>query len=319
MILLHELGNVPDLSPPVIATLGNFDGLHRGHKRILRKVISRAREEGGTSVVVTFEPHPLKVLYPERAPALIQTLTQKRDTLRHLGLQVLVEIPFTLEFGTQDAGSFTREVARTLDPKEIYIGEDFRFGHRRAGDIALLESIGGELGFRATAFKKLRAGGEEVSSSRIRTLLKEGSMAQAVRLLGRPYIIEGTVARGDMRGQTLGFPTANLAVENELIPAFGVYAAAVDLGSDPLIPAVANLGVRPTFADGGAPGVLLELHLLGWSGDLYGRSVRGLFFHFLRPERKFASVEGLKEAICSDAAEARGILEGIPLQRRMYW
>lgn len=319
MILLHGLGAIPSLSQPVIATLGNFDGLHRGHKRILRKVIARAREEGGTSVVVTFEPHPLKVLHPERAPALIQTLTQKRDTLRHMGLQVLVEIPFTPEFGAVEAEAFAAHVAGTLNPKEIYIGEDFRFGRGRRGDIALLRSLGPELGYEAMAFHKLKADGAEISSSRIRSLLQGGEMAEAVRLLGRPYCIEGVVLRGDMRGRTLGFPTANLAVENELVPARGVYAAAGDLGADPLLPAVANLGMRPTFSGGDRPGVLLEMHFLDWSGDLYGRHIRGLFFHFLRPESKFASARELKAAIATDAVRAREFLAGTPLHRRMYW
>lgn len=319
MILLRGLDAIPALSQPVIATMGNFDGLHRGHKRILRKVISRAREEGGTSVVVTFEPHPLKVLHPERAPALIQTLSQKRDTLRHLGLQVLIEIPFTAEFGAREAEDFAGEVARTLGPKEIYIGEDFRFGHGRRGDIALLRAIGPSLGFEGTAFPKLKAGGAEISSSRIRSLLQGGEMGEAVRLLGRPYCMEGEVLRGDMRGRTLGFPTANLAVENELIPALGVYAAAVDLGADPLLPAVANLGIRPTFAGGDSSGVLLEVHLLGWSGDLYGHHLRVLFFHFLRPEEKFASVDELGATIAADALQARDFLAGTALQRRMYW
>lgn len=319
MILLKNLSEIPFLTMPVIATLGNFDGLHRGHKRILRKVISRAREEGGTSVVITFEPHPMKVLYPERAPALIQTLTQKRDTLRHLGLQVLVEIPFTPEFGARSAEDFTFEMAQALHPSEVYIGEDFRFGHGRRGDIALLKSLGAQFGFKATAFSKLKVDGGEVSSSRIRALLKEGGMAEAVRLLGRPYVIEGPVLKGEMRGRTLGFPTANLTVENELIPALGVYAAAADLGSDPLIPAVANLGVRPTFAGSGSPGVLLEVHLLDYAGDLYGKHLRTLFFDFLRPEKKFGSVEDLREAIRSDAEAARAFLSGSALHRRMYW
>jgi riboflavin kinase / FMN adenylyltransferase len=319
MILLESLAGLPSLSLPVIATMGNFDGLHRGHKRILRKVIHRAREEGGTSVVVTFEPHPIKVLFPERAPALIQTAAQKRDTLRHMGLQVLLEIPFTREFGARSAGDFIREISSTLHPAEIYIGEDFRFGHGRTGDIGLLKASGPELGFSAFAFPKLKVEKVEVSSSLIRTLLKEGDMARAVRLLGRPYIIEGPVLRGAMRGRTLGYPTANLAVENELVPALGVYAAAVDLGAELLLPAVANLGIRPTFQGSDGRGVLLEIHLLDWSGDLYDKRLRCLFFHFLRPERKFASADELKSAIGGDADAARDFLAAVPLHRNHYW
>lgn len=319
MILLRGLGAIPALTPPVIATLGNFDGMHRGHKRILRKVISRAREEGGTSVLITFEPHPLKVLHPDRAPALIQTPKQKRDTLAHLGLQVLAEIPFTAEFGSLGAEEFVRQFARALAPKEVYIGDDFRFGRGRSGDIDLLRHLGRTLGFEAAAIPKLRAEGGEISSSRIRSLLAGGDMAEAVRLLGRPYVVEGTVLRGAARGRTLGFPTANLPVENELVPSFGVYAAAADLGSPPLVPAVANLGVRPTFVGSEPDRVLLEVHLLDWSGDLYGKPLRCLLFHFLRPELRFSGIADLKEAIASDAGAARAYVAGVSLRRRLYW
>jgi riboflavin kinase / FMN adenylyltransferase len=316
MILLTDLDHIPDLTPPVILTVGNFDGLHRGHKRILRKVISRGREEGGTSCVVTFEPHPLKVLHPERAPQLIQTVTQKRDILAHLGVEVLVEIPFTRELGDLGAEEFARLLASRLRPQEIYIGEDFRFGRGREGSIDLLKSLQGELGFEAEAFKKLKVGAEEVSSTRIRRLLLEGQMEQAVQLLGRPYVVEGVVEHGDGRGKTLGFPTANLAIENELVPAHGVYAVAVDVGEPLLLPGVANLGTRPTF---GENGVAVEVHCLTGGRDLYGKKVRCLFFKFLRPETKFASVQELMAQIAKDAQAARDYFLTAPLQRRMYY
>jgi riboflavin kinase/FMN adenylyltransferase len=316
MILLTDLDGVPALSPPVILTIGNFDGLHRGHKRVLRKVITRAREEGGTSVVVTFEPHPMKVLYPDRAPALIQTRSQKRDILAHLGIEVLLEVPFTERFGQGSAADFARLLAQRLSPKEIYIGEDFRFGHNRAGDIFLLQSLQEELGYRASAFPKLRVDGADVSSSRIRQLLLRGEMEQAVHLLGRPYIIEGAVEHGDGRGKGLGFPTANLAIENELVPAHGVYVAAVDVGEPLLLPGVANLGSRPTFGEGA---VAVEVHLLRGGRDFYGAKVRVLFFRFLRPERRFESVEKLKEAIAADVKAAQEYFRDRPLPRRMYY
>ncbi len=316
MILLTDLNRIPPLTDPVILTIGNFDGLHRGHKRILRKVISRAREEGGTSVVVTFEPHPLKVLYPERAPQLIQTLSQKRDIVAHLGVQVLLEIPFTKEFGQVLAEGFVRLLAERLSPREIYIGDDFRFGYQRAGDITFLRSLGDELGYAAAAFSKLKVDGAEVSSSQIRKFLLAGEMEKAVRLLGRPYIIEGVVEHGDGRGRTLGFPTANLSIENELIPAHGVYVVAVDVGDPRLLPAVANLGVRPTFGEGR---VTVEVHLLEGGGELYGRRIRCLFFRFLRQEQKFPSPETLREAIARDVQTARDFFRDTPLQRRMFY
>jgi riboflavin kinase/FMN adenylyltransferase len=316
VILLKNLDKVPPLAPPVILTIGNFDGLHRGHKRILRKVISRAREEGGTSVVVTFEPHPLKLLHPRQAPLLIQTLSQKRDILAHLGIEVLLEVPFSRSFGQVSAGEFVRHLAEKLHPKEVYIGEDFRFGHNREGDITFLQSLGGELGYEATAFPKLRLDGSEVSSTRVRQLLAEGEMEKAVRLLGRPYVVEGLVEKGVGRGHALGFPTANLAIENELIPALGVYVVAVDVGESLLLPGVANLGKRPTF---GGEEVVVEVHILEGGRNLYGQRVRILFFKFLRPEQKFATVEDLTAAIQKDVQSAQDYFKSAVLRRRMYY
>ncbi len=316
MIILDRLDPLPQLTPPVMLTVGNFDGLHRGHKRILRKVLSRAREEGGTSALVTFEPHPLKVLQPNRAPALILTLDQKRDILAHLGLQVLVEVPFTPEVAALDAATFARALVSALHPTEIYLGDDFRFGRGRLGDVRLLQSLQNELGFKAEAVPKLQADGGDVSSTRIRGLLVAGRMEEAVHLLGRPYVIEGEVRHGDARGATLGFPTANLAVENELVPAHGVYVAAVDVGENPLLPGVANLGARPTF---GKADVAVEVHLLRGGRDLYGRRIRCFFFQFLRPEKKFPSVEALQEAIRGDVEAARRFFETNTLQRWMFY
>jgi len=316
VIILDRLDGAPRLTAPVILTIGNFDGLHRGHKRILRKVLSRAREEGGTSALVTFEPHPLKVLQPDRAPALILTQGQRRDILSYLGLQVLVEVPFDRTLASREAGDFVGDLARLLAPREIYIGDDFRFGRGRLGDIALLKSLEASLGFRATAVPKLQVDGGDVSSTRIRGLLTAGQMEAAVRLLGRPYILEGEVRHGDGRGASLGFPTANLTLENELVPALGVYVVAVDLGESLFLPGVANLGRRPTF---GHEEVALEVHLLRGGRDLYGKTVRVFFFRFLRPEQKFASVEALLEAIRADAAAATAFFETESLQRRMFY
>ena len=315
MLIVSGLQRIPLLDGPVIANLGNFDGLHRGHKRIIRKVITRARESGGTAVLVTFEPHPMKVLHPESAPALIQTLKQKREILGHLGVQVLVEIPFNREFAAISAEDFARSFFAYLRPAAVYIGDDFRFGRGRAGDVSLLNSAGGQVGVEVAAFSKLEVGGEAVSSSRIRTLLQGGEMAGAVRLLGRPYIIEGPVREGDSRGRVLGFPTANLAFENELVPAHGVYAVAVDVGEERLLRGVANLGRRPTFGEGE---VAVEVHLLSGGRNLYGKRIRCLFFDFLRPEKKFGSAQELQVAIRSDIEGAKSFLAGISLNPRMY-
>lgn len=315
MILLDRLDAPVQLSPPLFLTIGNFDGLHRGHKRILRKVMARAREEGGTSALVTFEPHPLKVLRPDQAPALILTPAQKRGLLSRLGLQALVEVPFTRERAAQPAALFLQELCATLSPKEIYIGDDFRFGSGRKGDLALLRAMGQELGVMAFGVPKVQVDNADVSSTRIRTLLSTGQVDSAARLLGRPYILEGEVQHGDGRGATLGFPTANIATSNELLPALGVYAVALDAGGAHLLPGVANLGRRPTF---GKEEVTLEVHLLKGGRDLYGETVSVYFFRHLRPERKFPSVNALKEAIASDASKATQALESVGLVRRMY-
>ncbi len=293
-----------------IVTVGNFDGIHLGHQAILSTVVRRAGDLGGEAVVYTFEPHPRKVLRPESAPGLLTTLDQKIELLAGHGVDAVIVEPFTLEFARTDAESFIREcLRRRIRPVEVYVGYDFHFGRDRAGSMRLLTELGPRLGFAVTIVPEVTVDEGDVNSTRIRRLLADGLPELAARMLGRPYAVRGSVVRGDERGRTLGFPTANLDPESEVLPATGVYAAELrllDTGDPPAetrLPAVANVGHRPTFEEGGA--LLAEVHAIDWSGDLYGRRVELAFALRLRGERRFPDVEALRAQIAADVDEAR--------------
>jgi riboflavin kinase/FMN adenylyltransferase len=297
-----------------VVTVGNFDGIHLGHQAILRTVVERAAVLAGEAVVYTFDPHPRKVLRPESAPGLLTTLDQKVELLERQGVDAVVVEPFTLDFARTDAETFIREcLHRRIRPVEVYVGYDFHFGRDRTGSMRLLTELGPRLGFAVTIIPEVTVDEGDVNSTRIRRLLSDGLPEIAARMLGRPYAVRGTVVRGDERGRTLGFPTANLDPESEVLPAPGVYAGTLRLlddGDPPanaLLPVVMNVGHRPTFKQGAA--VLAEAHVLDWSGDLYGRRVELSFPIRLREERRFAGVEALREQIAADADEARRRLE----------
>jgi riboflavin kinase/FMN adenylyltransferase len=296
-----------------VLTIGNFDGLHLGHQTMLKTVIERAHALSGEAVVYTFEPHPRKVLYPEKAPRLLTTFDQKRQLLDDIGVDVLIAEPFDRDFARVTPEQFVREyIHQRIRPVEVYVGYDFHYGRDREGSMRLLTETGPRLGFAVTIIPEVTVGGADVSSTRIRDLLSEGRVEEAAALLARPFAIRGRVVPGDRRGRSLGFPTANLEAENEVLPAAGVYAGRVRLLDDegradaPLHPAVLNVGVRPTFEDG--QGFLAEAHLLDWQGDLYGEHVEVDFRHRLRGERRFDGVEALREQIARDADEARARL-----------
>jgi riboflavin kinase / FMN adenylyltransferase len=290
-----------------VLTVGNFDGLHVGHQEILRIVTERARDRGGESAVYTFEPHPRRVLRPESAPRLLTTLEQKLELIEAAGLDVTVVEPFDADFARRSAESFVREVLHErLRPEAVYVGYDFRFGHDREGSMRTLTELGPHLGFAVTIVPEVTVGGRDVNSTRIRELLAEGHVAEAAELLGRPYRVRGKVIEGDRRGRTLGFPTANLDPENEVLPAQGVYAGRIRLLEDRgagELPAVVNVGRRPTFKD--AAELLAEAHLIDWTGDLYGRRVELAFLARLREERRFPDIEALRRQIEADRDAAR--------------
>lgn len=282
-------------------TLGVFDGLHLGHQLIMQTVVERARAVNAVPTVITFDPHPRAVLHPESAPPLLQTFDQKLEAFRMLGIEQAIVIRFDEQFAQLRAEDFLRDVVRErLQAREVYLGRGFAFGRNREGNIELLKSASGRFGFHADEVAEVRLRGRRISSSRIREMLAAGRVNLARRMLGRPYGVEGRVVRGDERGRTLGFPTANLQPQNRVIPRGGVYVTATLIEGE-WRRSVTNVGTRPTFAAReGEPSV--ETYVMDWNGDLYGDVVRVRFLRRLRDERKFASVAELKAQIDRDVA-----------------
>jgi riboflavin kinase/FMN adenylyltransferase len=297
-----------------VLTIGNFDGVHLGHRAILDTVITRARDLGGEAVLYTFDPHPRKVLRPEQAPNLLATMDQKIDILCEVGLDVLIVEPFDREFAHTPPETFVREyIHRRIDPVEVYVGYDFHFGRDREGSMRLLTETGPRLGFSVTIIPEVTVAEKDVNSTRIRDLLSHGRVGDAALLLGRPFSVRGPIVEGLQRGRGLGFPTANLAPHNEIVPAPGVYVTRVrflDEGDPELgvvVPSVTNVGYRPTFDD--HQNLVAEAHLIDFSGNLYSREVELSFFARLRSERKFDGPEALREQIACDIADAKAWIE----------
>jgi riboflavin kinase/FMN adenylyltransferase len=301
MRLFHGTDNA-EIQRPTVLTLGVFDGLHLGHALIMRTVVERARALGAVPTAITFDPHPRAVLHPTSAPPLLQTFDQKIEAFGVLGIEQAIVIRFDAEFAQIRAEDFLRDVVRDrLQAKEVYLGRGFAFGRGREGNIELLKEASGRLGFHADEVPEVRLRGGRISSSRIRELLAAGRVNLARRMLGRPYGVEGRVIRGDARGRTLGFPTANLQPQNRVIPRTGVYVTAT-LIDGAWRRSVTNVGTRPTFTRDDEPSV--ETYVMEWEGDLYGDVLRVRFLHRLRAERKFASVAELKAQLDRDVARA---------------
>ncbi len=292
-------------SRPSALTMGKFDGVHLGHRRLVETTVERARSLGLASAVLTWEPHPNAVIRPGQPLQLLTSLEEKIELIGRLGPDLLIVAPFTAETMATSAEAYMRQIVAAAPLRELWVGEDFAMGRGRAGDVPNLMAIGVELGFAVGAVSKVIVGGQPVSASRVRELLRAGDVAGAEPLLGRPFGLRGLVVQGDQRGRTIGFPTANLQIDPiHVLPADGVYACRVYLNGEGL-PAVTNIGVRPTF-DGLRRTV--EAHLLDWSGDLYGQSIRIEFTQRLRGEQKFAGIEALVAQIRSDADQARELL-----------
>ncbi len=289
---------------PVLA-LGNFDGLHRGHAKIVERVRRGALERGATAVAMTFDPHPHRVLRPDKAPPLLMTKAQKLEALAQAGMQGVAVVRFTHELSEWDPEMFVRAVlVDWLRVSEVWVGANFLFGHGRAGNFSVLRALGTRFGFRAEKIDPVRFKDFVVSSTRIRRLVAEGRVDEASALLGHHAFIDGDVVAGNGRGRQLGSPTANIQTVNELIPPRGVYATVARVG-DALHPSVTNVGIRPTFGEGGP--VLIETHLLDVDADLYGRQLRIYFVQRLRDERVFASIDALKAQIEIDCGNARAL------------
>jgi riboflavin kinase/FMN adenylyltransferase len=286
---------------PVLA-IGNFDGLHRGHLKIIERIRRGASERAGTAVVLTFDPHPPRVLRPDKAPPLLMTPAQKQDALARAGVQGLATVRFSLELSQWEPDVFVRRVlVEWLRVAEVWVGADFLFGRNRSGNFTLLRTLGQQHGFRVEKIDPIRYKDFIVSSTRIRRLVAEGRVEEAGALLGRHFVIEGSVVKGAQRGRTLGFPTANLATDNELLPPNGVYATFSTIGGVTRA-AVTNVGVRPTFD--GPPSVSIETHVLGFSGDVYGQPQQLAFVQRLRDERRFPDVDALREQVAADVRRA---------------
>jgi len=294
-----------DLPRGGVATIGNFDGVHLGHRRILEAVVARARETRRPSIAITFEPHPLAVLRPDRAPRRLQTLHQKEEAIEALGIETLLVIPFTRDFSLVEPEEFVRSVLqKRLAVSELFLGSHFAFGRGKRGDLSLLTGMGPECGFIASGVEEVFFEGEPVSSTRIRTAIARGEVARANAMLGREYELDGLVAKGEKVGRKIGYPTINLEPENELHPADGVYVTQIDIRSfGRRFDCVTNIGRRPTVYEDFA--TTIETYVLDFSANVYGEKVRLFFFDRLREERKFPSVTDLSEQIGRDIQATR--------------
>jgi len=291
-----------------VVTVGNFDGVHLGHRAILGRVCQRARELGCQPVALTFDPHPGRMLRPETSLPMLTTPAQKLDLLSQAGMEAVVVLPFTREFAALPPREFVhRYFVERLKVRELVVGHDYCFGRGREGTIELLKEMGQSLGFTVQVVWAVEVNNAVVSSSLIRALITLGKVADANLLLGRPYAVEGRVVPGKGRGgAVLKVPTANLRPDNELLPATGIYAVRVRRGSETL-PGVANIGTCPTFDN---QELSLEVHLLDFAGDLYGEQLGVEFIARLREERRFSSIEALAAQIQADIQNARGVLQG---------
>jgi riboflavin kinase/FMN adenylyltransferase len=295
---------------PVLA-LGNFDGVHRGHQKILERLRRVGAEHGASPIVMTFDPHPPRVVRPEKAPPLLMTKAQKLEALAAAGVQGAAIVRFTPELSKWDGETFVRTVlVDWLHVSEVWVGANFLFGHDRSGNFTLLRSLGAALGFKAEKIDPVRYKDFVVSSTRIRRLVSEGRVDEAGALLGHQYYIDGIVVEGDRRGRTIGFPTANIASDNELLPPHGVYATTTRI--DGIVhPSISNVGVRPTVDASGRTTV--ETHIFNLTRDLYGSAIRLGFVQRLRDERAFDSLDALKTQIAADCGRARVLFDRLSL------
>src|SRR3954467_7192225 len=300
----------PRWTQPVLA-LGNFDGVHRGHQKILERLRRVAAERGATAVVMTFDPHPPRIVRPDKAPPLLMTKAQKLEAIAAAGVQGAAIVRFTRELSLWDPEMFVRTVlVGWLRVSEVWVGANFLFGHDRAGNFSLLRVLGQRYGFRAGKIDPVRYKDFVVSSTRVRRLVTEGRVDEAGALMGHQYYIDGTVVRGDQRGRTLGFPTANLCSENELLPPNGVYATTAQIGAV-VHPSVTNIGTRPTVDNTGR--TVIETHVFTFDQDLYGQSIRVGFVQRLRDERRFDSLDLLRAQIDADCQRARVLFNRLSL------
>jgi len=299
-----------------VVTIGNFDGVHLGHREIFRRVVTRAREMAATATVVTFEPHPLKVLAPRQAPRLLNTYAEKERLIAASCIELLVSLPFDAAMASMPAAQFVEQVlVRGLQVGHLIIGYDYAFGRGREGDADFLRQAGIRFGFGVEVLEPVVSGTQVYSSTLIRRRLADGDVAGVVALLGRHFTLEGEVISGAQRGARLGFPTANLLTEKEVLPRPGVYAVKVKL-DERYHDGVMNIGFNPTF---GLERISLEVHILGFSRQIYGERLRVYFIDRLRDEMIFASGDALARQISADITRAKAVLaESRVIEYREY-
>jgi riboflavin kinase/FMN adenylyltransferase len=302
VLTCHRLDELPALGQPLHLALGVFDGVHAGHQAVIEKVVEAAANEGGLAGLLTFDPHPIQVIAPAKAPSsLLETLDHKARVVSALGVRLFIPLHFDAAMAEMEADEFVSRLA-AAPLRTIAVGEDWRFGHRRAGDVSLLQREAVQRGFRLEAVPPVMFDGDRISSTRIRQAIHDGNLDEAARMLGRRYTVAGPVVAGDQLGRTLGFPTANIATGNLQLPPRGVWAVRARNADGRRWNGVANLGTRPTVGGGKQ---LLEVHLFDFSGDLYGENLEVSFEKHLRPEMKFPSVNELREQISKDVTAAK--------------
>ncbi len=306
MKIITDLSEISNSLKNVVLTIGNFDGVHIGHQALFNQVIEKAESIDGTSVVITFEPHPIRVIKSNKHFPLITLYEQKVELIGATGVDTLICIPFTREFAAIPARTFVKEIlCDKLGMKAIVVGQDYSFGRKREGDIFLLKEMAVAHGFDVIISEWIDLEGGRISSTEIRNLVREGGVEEAKKLLGRYYQVRGTVIRGrDRGGRLLGFPTANLTLYDELCPKGGVYAVTVEY-QDTTYQGVANIGYSPTFDNGEFS---VEVHILDFDQNIYERPIRVNFIRRLRGEKKFPGPEALSEQISLDIEKARELL-----------
>jgi len=307
MEVIRELGLLPPLEHPVVA-LGNFDGVHLGHRAILKAAIDRAHAVGGKAFALTFDPLPAKVLSPQRAPQMLMTSEDKIELLRDSGLDGVLVLRFDLALSRLSPRDFVHDYLLVkLGVEAVVVGHSVSFGHKRSGNAGVMVELGREFGFETVVVGPVKVGGIEVSSTKVRELIAAGDLPGAARLLGRRHFLNGNVVHGRERGRKIGFPTANLDAETECVPPDGVYATRVVL-PDGTYPSITNIGMRPTFQETARS---IEAHIFDFNRDIYDRRIKLEIIERVRPERKFESAEALKQQITSDLKRAKEILADI--------
>ncbi len=310
---IFETTHIIERFPNPVLTIGNYDGIHMGHRRIIGKVVEKARQIEGTAMLMTFSPHPLSVLKPDTYTRLITPLHRKKELIEENGIDVMVIVPFNDAFRSVTAGIFIEEILfQTLAVKSVIVGYDFKFGKEGAGNTDMLKERSAQFGFDVEVIEAITIDGEKVGSNQIRRFIMNGDVERAARFLERPHMIEGFVVHGEQRGRGMGFPTINIDTISELVPKNGVYMTEAEIDGKRL-PAVTNIGYNPTF-DGKK--FLVETHILDFAGDLYDREVTIHFLGRIRDEMKFSGIEELKERIAADIAQARerfARMKGLPV------